>query len=312
MKARINQDLSCASAAVEILRLDRAQLGLLLPHAIQLLEPTGESDQSQADAKSFAQLAEFNKALASANGANARMLSYLMGRLLEYGQRIHLQRHELANQRAVEGAFSEPWLKELAQLSERNAVLVDKYGDKQIEKRFEQQLTILFQTFGFLTVPAVSGEPVADLLCVCREGPEKFSFLVDAKSSKRPYSFPKADQRALLEYVQETKRSLIDLPPLRFAVLVGHGPGSTISAKLKELEGKAGIPLRFIAAADLAHLRGRHTGALRLDFFLETMMQATPVVSTDAWEQMLNRQSEFHETYTQFVRKMRTVGISAL
>jgi len=308
IRAELNHALAANIAIGNILSFDRAQLGPMIVHAALILDQSSPSELDK-DAYAFEYLATFNQRIIESSGAIGPMLGCLMRELLAYGEYVFLERAKHVAKQSVEGALSSEWLEELTQLSRRTSTVAEKYGEKKIEGRFERHLALLFQTFGFSTVPAVSGEPAADLLCIARDGSERFTFLVDAKSSKKPYAFPKADQRAMVDYVRETARSLSDLPPLRFALIVGNGPAKKVEEKLAKLEAEVGLPLRFVDAEELADFRRQHNGLVRSDFLLDMVLNGGRVVATEDWEKLLSRHGALEETYAKFVRDMRSISL---
>lgn len=301
--------LASTTAALQILAFDRSFLPLVFLRTMQKLSANNESDliDSSVEAESLAGLRDLNAGIGKLGGSLSRLQGGVVEEILRYGEFVYRERDKLTTQKAVESAFSDRWLDELHLLSKRSPVLTEKYGAKQVEKRFERHLALLLQTFGFVTVPALSGEPAADLLCIGGDGEERFTILVDAKSSKRPYVLPKDDQRALLDYIRETLRTLSDLPPLKLALIVGHGPAGTVGDKLAKLEADANLPLRFVAAKDLAAFRRRFDGSLRLDLLLDVLLNGNSVLSTEDWDKLFGKHADIQKTYSEFVRGMRSV-----
>ena len=75
---------------------------------------------------------------------------------------------------------------ELPLLASRNATMQDRYGSKQVESRFEQQLSILMQSLGYFTVPTVPGERRIDLVCISATSGQSgggHTILLEAKST---------------------------------------------------------------------------------------------------------------------------------
>jgi hypothetical protein len=309
LKVKMNRGFAIANAFVYILAFDQVLLSLVVTHSLLKLEEYDPSLERtvEPEADTFQHLKDFHTQLSDSSGALRDRLDYLLDRLLEYGEQLYREQNSQWSTKHVESAFSEPWLNELIQLGERNSSISKKYGEKKVEKRFEHNIALLFQTFGFVTIPALSGEPAADLLCIGKDAGQNFAFLVDSKSSRRPYALPKTDQRAIHSYVKETVRSIGELHELKFVMLIGNGPANTVLKKLGSLEKEIGTPVRFADVADLVELRKAHSGALRMDFFLDTVIHSECVLSKATFEKLQQKHLDFENTYAQFVRKMRSL-----
>lgn len=311
--AKIKSQMNCARAALtaglQIFAIDRSLLPLALLHTMQKLsENEADLVDSEVEAEALAGLLHLNDGIGRLGGSLSQSLSIVIREVMTYGEFVYRERGKQQAAHSIESAFSMQWLGELDQLSKRGAAVSEKYGAKQVERRFERHLALLFQTFGFVTIPALSGEPAADLLCIGKDGSTGFTVLIDAKSSKRPYVLPKSDQRALLDYVRETVRTLADLPPLRLALIVGNGPANTVEDKLARLEVEANLPLRFVTAEDLATFRKQHDGLVRLDLLLDMLLNGEKVLQTKDWEELLSRHEDLQNTYSEFVRSMRSLS----
>lgn len=151
------------------------------------------------------------------------------------------------------GPYSELRLDELSLLAARHEATVRRYGARRVDKRFEQQLSLLFQSLGFIVVQTRTGSRTVDLVCV--SGESRSTFLVEAKTSGAAYSLPAKDERALRDYIADVDETLKTLPPLRFVLLVSHSATRTLPGKLQALETKSGKPARFMSAAALSRLR---------------------------------------------------------
>ena len=194
------------------------------------------------------------------------MTEYQLAQLLAYGEHIYLQ-HPQGRPSSGKGVFSDAWLTEFVGMARRDERLRKEHGQKHLANRYERHVALLFQSFGFVTVPALSGEEAADLLCIGKDQSESFTFLVDAKSSKSHYTFPKADQRALANYVRQTTSSLSDLPALKCVLLIGNGPASTVQGKL----------------------------------------ESETVITSQDLKDLVQKQSDMDRTYSEFVRGMRAI-----
>jgi hypothetical protein len=153
------------------------------------------------------------------------------------------------------GAFSQIRVDELDLLARRAEAVTKRYGDKHVERRFEQQLALLFQSFGFYVIQTRTGARTVDLVCISDDPAGAFTFLVEAKTTKAAYSFPAKDERALRDYVADIEGSLRTLPSLRFVLIVSHTATKTLDRKLNQFETSTGRPVRFLRAALLAELR---------------------------------------------------------
>lgn len=311
-KGSILTALACNSAAIQVRAFDIALASLVIPHImfkwnIGAAEVEGLDEDPEVGI--HRELGKFIEHLQQAHGSPRTMIENQLRSLLHYSEQIYAEKATARSEADTDNAFSEKWLKELSLLAARDSRMKNKYGAKQIERRFERHVALLFQTLGFITVPAIPGEAAADLLCIGKDSDTSYSFLVDAKSSKQPYTLPKADQRAIAEYVDATRKSLADLPKLTFVLLVGHGPARTVDNKLGALETSAGVPLRFISAEDLANLREQLPGPLRATLFRQVLLGSEPVLSSPALSQLPKKLSNLEQTYTEFVRGLRKAAL---
>jgi hypothetical protein len=176
------------------------------------------------------------------------------------------------------GPFSSIRLTELAPLANRDARMSKKYGNKRIEKVFEQQLALIVQSFGLYVVSTRTGQRTVDLICISADPRARFTFLLEAKTSGRPYTLPRDDARALLEYIREVRIGLTTLPPLHFVLMIGPSPSATLEKKLQGLEAEAGLPIRYCSAHELAELREVVAGPLPLNDFADHLQRASRVV----------------------------------
>jgi hypothetical protein len=216
-----------------------------------------------------------------------------------YGQASWDHTHKL-------GPFSAIRLSELAPLANRDARMVAKYGRKRIEKIFEQQLALIVQSFGFYVISTRTGERTVDLICISADPAAQFTFLLEAKTSARPYSLPRDDARALLEYIKEVQTGLTTLPQLNFVLITGPAPSSTLEKKLQALETEASVPIRFCLAHELAQLREVVPGPIPLKDFRERLLQSSRVVPTGFAQAMRSRADELRRSHEALVRAMLT------
>jgi hypothetical protein len=201
------------------------------------------------------------------------------------------------------GPFSSIRLDELALLASRDASTLKRYGERRVEKVFEGQLALIIQSFGMYVVSTDTGRRTVDLVCLSGIE-ERMTFLVEAKSSKKPYTLPTKDARALKEYVADIRRSLPTLPTLRFVLVVAHAPAARLEKKLAQLEADAGIPLRFLKAQQLADLRESITGPMPMRIFSEQILQSTHILGTDFVSSIVKGYNAEQDAHKQFVESM--------
>ncbi|MFC3992634.1 hypothetical protein [Actinoplanes siamensis] len=198
--------------------------------------------------------------------------------------------------------------RELRQLANRSDSMVQRYGEKQVESRFEQQLSLLFQSFGFYVVSTAKGERRVDLICLApAHGGPSYSIFVEAKSTKGSYSLPTKDSRALEEYIQRTS-TLTTIPPLRMVLIVGPAPASTIDAKLKSLEVATSVPIRYCEAAFLGSLRDSISGPLSFQDFLRELNLSMHVVDREVINKLRDADKSHRKIHTDFVTALLKAG----
>ena len=202
------------------------------------------------------------------------------------------------------GPFSSIRLAELAPLANRDARMGKKYGNKRIEKVFEQQLALIVQSFGLYVVSTRTGQRTVDLICISADPTARFTFLLEAKTSARPYALPRDDARALLEYIRETRSGLTTLPPLHFVLMIGPSPSATLDKKLQGLEAEAGLPIRYCSADELAQLREVVAGPLPLNDFADHLLLASRVVPAGFAQTMRSRVDELRSSHEALVRTL--------
>jgi hypothetical protein len=202
------------------------------------------------------------------------------------------------------GPFSSIRLTELAPLANRDARMSKKYGSKRIEKVFEQQLALIVQSFGLYVVSTRTGQRTVDLICISADPTARFTFLLEAKTSGRPYALPRDDARALLEYIREVRAGLTTLPPLHFVLMIGPSPSATLEKKLQGLEAEAGLPIRYCSAHELAQLREVVAGPLPLNDFTDYLLLASRVVPAGFAQTMRSRVDELRSSHEALVRTM--------
>lgn len=184
--------------------------------------------------------------------------------------------------------FTRLLVTDLDPLARRDAELLDHYS-VSIERAFEDQLELLFMSFGFGVLRARPGQERVDLLCVASSR-RAFSFLVDAKSSRRGYALPTDDRRALEQYVEELFLSnLQGLAPLEFLLLVVGEPGKTLPDRLRRLGRRANAACHFVRASELARLRENVAGPLDPVEFRAMCIGESVEVTSSAIDNMIAR-----------------------
>jgi hypothetical protein len=236
-----------------------------------------------------------------------QLLEVLLGFALRYRMSTVKKRHSRRQQESQDSVRN-VGLKELRLLSVRNEIVIEKYGVKRVERVFEQKLALIFQSLGFTVVSARPGESGADLLCVARS--DRFTFLVDAKSSKGPYALPKADQRAIRDYVSEFSSDLSDLPSLAFVLIVGGKAAGTVPAKLEELEASAGVPVKFMPIGLVVKLRETLPGPVLPKQFREAVIHGDPVLDKSVVDASRAGLEKLTSTYATFVDGLKKLSSS--
>lgn len=182
--------------------------------------------------------------------------------------------------------------------------MVRKYGAKHLEKAFEFQLALIVQSLGLLVVSSQPGERAVDLICISSDPTERGTLLLEAKTSGRPYALPTKDERALLEYIEVVRRSLTTLPPLRLVVILGQTATSTLEGKLAQLEGRAGVPIRFCTAQELADLRESVPGPIAISSLLEAFYASPRVLPRGTLEAVSERYRNNQSAHSAFVKAL--------
>jgi hypothetical protein len=240
-----------------------------------------------------------------ASSVDQRLLANRLFRSsLEYLVEVYSNVEVTWNQEHYPGVFSKINLPELSLLAKRAQVIVQKYGEKEVEKVFEQQLALIAQSLGFYVVSTRRGERTVDLVCISGDPYEKITVLLEAKTSTKPYSLPTKDERALVEYIEEVKRSLRTLPPLKYVLIVGHRAGQNLEKKLAQLQERTEVPIRFCAAQDLADLRESIPGSAPLRALTECILRSSHILPRGFATAVAERYTTEQEAHSDFVRKM--------
>jgi hypothetical protein len=196
---------------------------------------------------------------------------------------------------------------ELRDLARRTENVISRYGEDEVEVRFERQLSLLMQSFGFFVISAKRGQRQVDLICIAPATPgESFTFLLEAKSTAINYSLPTRDARAIEEYVSSARSVLKTLPPLRLILIVSGNHTKTIQKKITELEANCGIPVRFCDVSVLQALRRQLPGPLDLPQFLKTCTNSNKVLSWQDAAHLIQADTAIRNAHAEFIEKLFT------
>lgn len=155
------------------------------------------------------------------------------------------------------------------------------------ERAFERQLAILFTTFGFAVVESKPGRRWVDFLCVASASTPA-TIAIEAKSASHPeYVFRADAQRALVEHVDNVRRTLHGLPPLRLVVIVAPALSTGAAERIGRVADQIGIPCCGFPLDLLCELRQRHLGHLPFDIFERIITSGPYVVDPKTLEELL-------------------------
>ena len=198
---------------------------------------------------------------------------------------------------------------ELGSLARRDASVVKRYGESEVEVRFEQQLSFLMQSFGFIVVTTQRAQRRVDLICIAQGASgDSFTFLVEAKTTGASYSLPTRDARAITEYVSSVRQALKTLPRLRLVLLVSGSPTKTIDDKLGLLEAECGVAVRYCDVVLLQRLRRLIPGPLDYTKFIKILISAGRVLGGPEIKQLIESDRAVRVTHSQFVRDLLING----
>lgn len=224
--------------------------------------------------------------------------------LLDLLKTIYSSEQVVWNKDHKSGPFSALRTPELALLASRDKKLLTRYGTKQVEKVFERQLALLFQSFGFYVVETKSGQKTVDLICISSDPRKTMTILVEAKTSGKPYSLPTKDRRALTEYAKDVKKSLTSMPALEFVLIIGPQPVSTLEGRLNELEAEIQTPVRYITAAKLAAIRECMPGPLPMETLRNDVIRSDTRILKDLDKSILETHQRQQQAHSLFVNTM--------
>ncbi len=229
--------------------------------------------------------------------------------VLDFAKRVYSDAPNLDSVHRF-GPFSMIRLDELVPLAKRDASVQRRYGAKNVERVFENQLALVMQSFGLYVVSTRIGRSTVDLVCISSNADERVTFLIEAKTTKKPYTLPLKDSRALKDYVSDVRRSLTSLPALSYVLIVASDPSKTIRPKLAKLEANAAVPVRFVRARQIAELRERIVGPLPLKVFSANVLMRDAILDdtfVDAVVQSYEAEQQAHKTFVDAMLSARGV-----
>lgn len=206
------------------------------------------------------------------------------------------------------GPFSALRLPELQLLAERNGRVLAKYGAKETEKIFEQQLALLTQSLGFYVVATRNGERTVDLICISGGPSASYTFMLEAKTSGHSYALPTKDERALIDYIQETKQRLTTSPPLAYVLIIGPGAAKSLEAKLRQVEAKTQTPVRFCRAQDIALFRENLVGPLPLGILKDAIVSGSYILEESVFTRVVEEVNLRRDAQATLVRTFMSVS----
>ena len=171
-------------------------------------------------------------------------------------------------------------LDSLPALASRTEEATRTFGLKQIETLFAQQLALMAQALGFLVVPAKVGERQGDVICISNHPYTRGVFLLEAKTSRKPYALPVDDQRALHEYVKTLRATTYHLGDLQFVLLVGPVAAVRLEARLKALEATCRVPVRYCPIEHLVRFRAGWVGPVDAGRFIGAILRGDHILSS--------------------------------
>lgn len=236
-----------------------------------------------------------------------RLLATRMVRTIGQFLTAYYELHPRGNSQHLYGPFSSVRLPELSLLARRAPEVAKVYGEKRVERVFEQQIALVTQSLGFYVVPTREGERSVDLLCISADQGSRFVFLLETKSSRRPYALPARDERALVDYVGDVRRGLPTLGPLHFVLIVGPEPARTLGRRLTSLQSRLGIPVRYCPAREMAHLRELTPSLMPMSVFLHNILESPVVLPADFGKSLAAVYAQIQAAHQDLVRSMLPV-----
>jgi Holliday junction resolvase len=257
-----------------LLGLSMSRITALMPRMLSSIMPHRPEDTVLSMISSLASEAvRQDDVHASAAAAMVDCLSFAFRRDMQVREE-----KEEARLKATANSFLQVY--ELSQLATQTGRMREKYGPKDVEARFEQQLSLALQTCGFRTVPASRGARRGDIICVNDRNPPA-AILVEAKTSAHPYKLPVRDERALIEYAQQLNASSWIAYPLKLICIIGPEPDRNIADRLKRIEMSTQVPTRYCDIKALVGLLARPPVGVTTNDIIEELVGADRVVSAD-------------------------------
>lgn len=205
------------------------------------------------------------------------------------------------------GIFSVIRTEELSLIASRDSGMAKRYGVKSLEKVFERQLALIMQSFGMYVVSTKMGTRTVDLICISPFPDKQYTFLIEAKTTNKPYSLPRKDFRALKEYVDDIRHTLHTLPPLRFVLISAYKPSKTLDNKLREFQADTGVPIRFIGSQQIADLRENIIGPLQSDIFADKILFSPYILEDDFASEIEKKYATMQKAHSDFVETIFSV-----
>ncbi|MEU7122137.1 hypothetical protein [Streptomyces zaomyceticus] len=196
-------------------------------------------------------------------------------------------------------------VRELPALASRQKGVVEKYGEKHVESKFEDSLNLLMQGLGFMVIPTRQGQRRVDMICISPGGDsDPYAILIEAKSSHNNYALPTKDSRAISEYVDSVRGRLRTLPPLRLVLIVGPEGAKTLGGKVRDLDFELPVPVRYMPIRTLLLLRESLPGVVPAQAFLRAMMAAESVVLPVHVESVISAFRTVNAAHSEFISRM--------
>jgi len=196
-------------------------------------------------------------------------------------------------------------VEELSQLASRSDYIIQRYGKSGVETRFEAQLALLMQSFGFLVIRTERAQRRVDLVCIAPGSPEEsYTILLEAKTSAANYALPTKDSRAIAEYVSSVRSALKTLPPLRLVIVVGNTSAKTVANKIGALEAVCRVPVRYCDVVLLERLRRQVPGPVDYSHFLKVCIAAGRLLGLHEIRQLIESDKAIRAAHNDFVQSL--------
>ena len=200
------------------------------------------------------------------------------------------------------GYLSQLRLGEVGALAAREPSVVRRYGARRLELVYQHRLALIMGTLGFHVVEANVGERAIDLVCVSALPGCPGTIIVDAKSSRKPYSLSVSDAGALAEYAHEIRRRVGGIPPVVCLVIVGHSASRQLQRRLETLQNEVRVPVRFMEARALAQLREHAPGTIHSGDFMDFLKTGSVLLGSPDVLSLVKRAADARDAMTKLVR----------